>query len=180
MINDELQNRPPPRSPSSLSTSFPNQTKKQSVSSIKAYIQSRTHRVTATLLLVSCSFVLLNTPYCVVWIANYLENFGNATLKSVKEITELFMLTNFCINFLLYCVSGKAFRNELAYILRCRWRELYDRSEAERAARKKSRPKIEIQLNETKLKPRALSCCPNDQPCRTSSYALYTNKNLHR
>ncbi|CAF1339747.1 unnamed protein product [Adineta ricciae] len=180
LINDELQNRPPPRSPSTLSTSFPNQTKKQSVSSIKAYIQSRTHRVTATLLLVSCSFVLLNTPYCVVWIANYLEKFGNATLKSVKEITELFMLTNFCINFLLYCVSGKAFRTELAYILRCRWRELYDRSEAERAARKKSRPKIEIQLNETKLKPRALSCCPNDQPYRTSSYGLYTNKNLHR
>ncbi|UJR16461.1 hypothetical protein I4U23_003363 [Adineta vaga] len=181
LINDEHQNQPPPpRSPSTLSANSHQQTKKPSVTSIKAHIQSRTHRVTATLLLVSCSFLLLNTPYCLVWIANYLQDFGNATLISLKEITELFMLTNFCINFLLYCVSGKVFRNELGYILRCKWRELYDRNEIERAARRKSRPKIEIQLNEVKVKPRTSSFCQNnDQPNQRSSFSIYTKKFQH-
>ena len=94
-----------------------------------------------TLLLVSCSFLLLNSPYCATWIANYVHGFRNATLKSIKEITELFMLTNFCINFLLYCVSGKVFRGELVYLLRCQWRELYDRHEVDRHAQRKPRAK---------------------------------------
>jgi hypothetical protein len=68
---------------------------------VKSYIQSRTS-VTVTLLLVSCSFLLLNSPYCVVWIANYIHGFKNATLRSIKEITELFMLTTFFINILLF------------------------------------------------------------------------------
>lgn len=123
---------------------------KQSSTTVKTYIQSRTNRVTMTLLLVSCSFLLLNSPYCAVWIANYAHDFSNATLKSVKEITELFMLTNFCINFLLYCVSGKVFRGELVFLLRCRWRELYDRNEIERLAYRRSRRKPDIQMHASK------------------------------
>ncbi len=147
---------------------------------MKTYIQSRTHRVTATLLLVSCSFLLLNTPYCVLWIANYVHGFRNTKLKSIKEITELFMLTNFCINFLLYCVSGKVFRSELICLLRCQWKELYDRNEGERFAYRKSRPRIEIQLNETKLRPRSISLYPierqQQQQQRRLSASSYTNK----
>jgi hypothetical protein len=141
---------------------------KYSICTVKNYIQSRTQRVTATLLLVSCSFLLLNTPYCVLWIANYVHGFNNITLKSIKEITELFMLTNFCINFLLYCVSGKAFRSELICLLRCRWKELYERNDGERLAYKKYRSKIEMQLNETKLRTRSLSLCQNEQQPRLS------------
>ncbi len=151
---------------------------KHSICSVKTYIQSRTHRVTATLLLVSCSFLLLNTPYCVLWIANYVHRFENVKLKSIKEITELFMLTNFCINFLLYCVSGKVFRSELICLLRCQWKELYERNEGERLAHRKSRPKIEIQLNETKLRSRSCSLYPNEQQPqqRRLSTSSYTNK----
>jgi hypothetical protein len=126
-----------------------------SSSNVKSYIQSRTSRVTVTLLLVSCSFLLLNSPYCAVWIANYVHRFRNATLKSIKEITELFMLTNFCINFLLYCVSGKVFRGELMYLLRCQWKELYNRNEGERMGYKKPPTKTNIQLQQTKLKANA-------------------------
>ena len=141
---------------------------KNSSPSIKTYIQSRTHRVTVTLLLVSCSFLLLNTPYCALWITNYIQGFSNATLKSLKEISEIFMLTNFCINFLLYCVSGKVFRNELICLLRYQWRELYDKNEGERRAQRRYRPKIEMQLQETKQHNRRLSPCPNDQQQRVS------------
>jgi hypothetical protein len=78
------------------------------------------------------------------------------------------MLMNFCINFLLYCVSGKVFRSELICLLRCQWNELYDKSKGERAAQRKSRPKIEIQLNEQKFKPRSFSLHSNDQKNRLS------------
>jgi hypothetical protein len=84
------------------------------------------------------------------------------------------MLTNFCINFLLYCVSGKAFRSELICLLRCRWKELYERNDGERLAYKKCRSKIEMQLNETKLRTRSLSLCQNDQQPRLS-ISSYTN-----
>ena len=123
---------------------------KQSSTSVQSYIQSRAHRVTITLLLVSCSFLLLNAPYCAVWIANYIHGFRNATLKSVKEITELFMLTNFSINFLLYCVSGKAFRSELIYLLRCEWKILYDKRDGERKTQNAARLQLEIQARASK------------------------------
>jgi len=119
---------------------------------VKNYIQSRTHRVTVTLLLVSCSFLLLNSPYCALWIANYIHGFRNTTLKSIKEITELFMLTNFCINFLLYCLSGKIFRSELISLLRCQWKVLYNRHDGERMSKKILRPKTNIELQESKGK----------------------------
>ena len=132
--------------------------------------------MTATLLLVSCSFLLLNSPYCVIWIANYIHGFGNVYLKSIKEITELFMLTNFCINFLLYCVSGKVFRSELICLLRCQWKELYDRNDGERMNNhRKARPRMDIQLHEARLKPHSLSLYPIEQQRRLSNTS-YTNQ----
>lgn len=162
-MNDEIrQQRPPTQSLSHGSLIIPTQPK-YSVCSVKSYIQSRTHRVTATLLLVSCSFLLLNTPYCALWIANYIHDFRNTTLRSIKEITELLMLTNFCINFLLYCVSGKVFRSELLCLLRCRWRELYEKGDGDRLAHRKSRPKIEIKLKGVNPRSRSISLFKNDQ-----------------
>ncbi|CAF3790844.1 unnamed protein product [Rotaria socialis] len=165
------------RSLSSASANFSLQTK-YSVSSAKNQIHSRTQRVTATLLLVSCSFLLLNSPYCAVWIANYVHGFKNSTLKSIKEITELFMLTNFCINFLLYCVSGKVFRSELLCLLRCQWKELYDRYEGERKVQRKTRSKVEIQLNEKKFEIRAPCLRRNDQQRHLTASSLKNSKCL--
>jgi hypothetical protein len=150
-LTDETQSYSPSRSYSNPYVNYPTNIKPTSTD-VKTYIQSRANRVTVTLLLVSCSFLLLNSPYCAVWITNYVHGFRNATLKSIKEITELFMLTNFCINFLLYCLSGKIFRGELMYLLRCQWKELYQRKEAERMSMRNRRPKINIQLQETKAK----------------------------
>ena len=143
-INDSGLNEDSPRPSCSRSLSNPSTNSppitRQSSRYIQNYIQSRTNRVTMTLLLVSCSFLLLNSPYCAIWLANYVQRFRNTTLKSVKEITELFMLTNFCINFLLYCLSGKTFRSELMCLLRCRWKELYDKHETNRTSKRKARP----------------------------------------
>jgi hypothetical protein len=62
------------------------------------------------------------------------------------------MLTNFCINFLLYCLSGKIFRSELISLLRCQWKVLYNRHDGERMSKKILRPKTNIQLQESKGK----------------------------
>ena len=87
------------------------------------------------------------------------------------------MLTNFCINFLLYCVSGKAFRSELICLLRCQWKDLYEKSgDGERLALRKSRQKLILQLNDTKLKPRSFSLYPNEQQHRLS-LSPRTNRN---
>ncbi|UJR29960.1 hypothetical protein I4U23_017507 [Adineta vaga] len=143
----------------SLNSSLPS---KQSSTNMKNYIQARTNRVTLTLLLVSCSFLLLNSPYCAVWIANYIHGFNNMTLKSIKEITELFMLTNFSINFLLYCVSGKVFRDELMYILRCQWKDLYNKHEVKKPAHLK----CNIQLQESTPKFRTTKLTTKYSPNR--------------
>ncbi len=150
-MNNENQNNSQSLSCSNPSVNYPTNIK-QSSTQVKTYIQSRTNRVTLTLLLVSCSFLLLNSPYCAVWIANYVHGFRNATLKSIKEITELFMLTNFCINFVLYCLSGKIFRVELMYLIRCQWKELYKRNEKGSINKKYLRSKMNIQLQQSKLK----------------------------
>jgi len=134
---------------------------RNSSQNVKTYIQSRTNRVTVTLLLVSCSFLLLNSPYCAIWIVNYIQGFSNSILKSIKEITELFMLTNFCINFLLYCLSGKIFRSELMYLLRCQWKQLYNKHENERLSKRFSRPKANIQMRESQNKLHPNQCLAN-------------------
>lgn len=86
-----------------------------------------------------------------MWIVNYVQRFRNATLKSIKEITELFMLTNFCINFWLYCVSGKVFRDELMHILRCQWNELYKKKEGKKQPHAKQR--MQLQQSPAKFRP---------------------------
>ncbi|CAF1666989.1 unnamed protein product, partial [Didymodactylos carnosus] len=91
----------------------------------QTHLKERTQRITVTLLLVSCSFLLLNAPYCILWLLNYINKFQNQNLKSIKELTELFMLTNFCINFLLYCIGGKLFRSQLKCLLKCRFNDMY-------------------------------------------------------
>ncbi|CAF0758409.1 unnamed protein product [Adineta steineri] len=140
-VPDETKSQSMVRSYSNQQLTCPT-IKKQSSVNVKNYIQSRTNRVTLTLLLVSCSFLLLNSPYCAVYFVNYVQSFRNTALNSIKEITELFMLMNFCINFLLYCVSGKVFRDELMCILRCQWKQLYNKKEG----KKQVRPIINLQL----------------------------------
>lgn len=86
------------------------------------------------------------------------------------------MLTNFCINFLLYCVSGKVFRSELICLLRCQWKELYDRTDGERVNHhRKHRPRIDIQLHEARIKPQSISLYPIEQQRRLSNTS-YSNQ----
>ncbi|XP_063702362.1 galanin-like G-protein coupled receptor npr-9 [Culicoides brevitarsis] len=73
-------------------------------------------KVTKMLLLVSSVFVLLNLPSYLVRVMAYIETEPSET-QSASKITIilqyycwLFFITNFGINFVLYCMSGQNFR----------------------------------------------------------------------
>ncbi|XP_050098279.1 neuropeptides capa receptor-like [Anopheles aquasalis] len=70
-------------------------------------------KVTKMLLIVSTVFVCLNLPSYIVRVKIYLEadpNQPNPNLYLVQTFCQLFFMTNFGINFILYCVSGQNFR----------------------------------------------------------------------
>ncbi|XP_058065813.1 growth hormone secretagogue receptor type 1-like [Anopheles bellator] len=68
-------------------------------------------KVTKMLLIVSTVFVCLNLPSYIIRVKIYLETEQtNMNLYLVQNCCQLFFMTNFGINFILYCVSGQNFR----------------------------------------------------------------------
>ncbi|KAH9515518.1 hypothetical protein Btru_011320 [Bulinus truncatus] len=86
-------------------------------------------RLTALLLTVSCTFLVLTLPNNIVMIITRLWNDtsgkNNGELRSVAQfqliraITELLMYTNHSINFFLYCATGHKFRQQILDLFRC-------------------------------------------------------------
>ncbi|XP_052846534.1 galanin-like G-protein coupled receptor npr-9 isoform X1 [Drosophila gunungcola] len=78
-------------------------------------------KVTKMLLIVSTVFVCLNLPSCLLRIEAYLETESarneNSTI-ALQYIFHAFFITNFGINFVLYCVSGQNFRKAVLSIFR--------------------------------------------------------------
>ena len=82
-------------------------------------------QVTVMLLTVSFVFCILITPYAIFFIGkNYwidltdMENY--ARLALAQQCCIFMIMLNHSINFVLYFVSGKRFRNELIRVLLCR------------------------------------------------------------
>ncbi|XP_017027973.1 thyrotropin-releasing hormone receptor [Drosophila kikkawai] len=78
-------------------------------------------KVTKMLLIVSTVFVCLNLPSCLLRIEAYWETESarneNSTI-ALQYIFHAFFITNFGINFVLYCVSGQNFRKAVLSIFR--------------------------------------------------------------
>uniref|UniRef100_A0A182WM51 G-protein coupled receptors family 1 profile domain-containing protein n=1 Tax=Anopheles minimus TaxID=112268 RepID=A0A182WM51_9DIPT len=71
-------------------------------------------KVTKMLLIVSTVFVCLNLPSYIVRVKIYLETeHTNMNIYLVQNCCQLFFMTNFGINFILYCVSGQNFRKAI-------------------------------------------------------------------
>ncbi|XP_053956244.1 neuropeptides capa receptor [Anastrepha ludens] len=78
-------------------------------------------KVTKMLLIVSTVFVCLNLPSCVMRIKTYLETQTSTNEKTtviLQYIFQLLFITNFGINFVLYCVSGQNFRKAVLSMFR--------------------------------------------------------------
>lgn len=76
-------------------------------------------KLTIMLLAVSFSFIITTFPVNIYLILDSLWKDKNGGLKPlvrqalIATITELLMYTNHCINFYLYCATGKKFRNHM-------------------------------------------------------------------
>ncbi|CAG7715012.1 unnamed protein product [Allacma fusca] len=78
-------------------------------------------RVTKTLLLVSTVFLVLNLPAHAVRAVAYVQSLWGLAipeeLQAVQQWTNILFNTNFGVNFLLYCLSGRNFRKSLWSII---------------------------------------------------------------
>ncbi|XP_055704123.1 pyrokinin-1 receptor isoform X2 [Phlebotomus papatasi] len=70
-------------------------------------------KVTKMLLMVSTVFVCLNLPSYAMRVRAYIETQPTKTTLVIQYYCWLFFITNFGINFALYCVSGQNFRKAL-------------------------------------------------------------------
>ncbi|XP_041363568.1 neuropeptide SIFamide receptor-like [Gigantopelta aegis] len=83
--------------------------------------QSQSSSLTAMLLSVSFTYVVTTTPFCIFTIYSNVFSYDGydsdqheAVEKLVLSVVNMLQYTNNCINFILYCISGKRFRNELS------------------------------------------------------------------
>ncbi|XP_041363545.1 C-C chemokine receptor type 1-like [Gigantopelta aegis] len=83
--------------------------------------QSQSSSLTVMLLSVSFTYVVCTTPFSIFVIysnvfapGEYESAHDQAVDKLVWSVVNMLQYTNNCINFILYCVSGKRFRNELS------------------------------------------------------------------
>jgi len=92
--------------------------------------RQRDHNVTYLLLVVSSTFVVLNVPYCVCWLALFFYHISldpatsscaarrlDGSLLAAKYVATVPYCLNYGVNFALYSVCARAFRDQLVRIL---------------------------------------------------------------
>ena len=92
--------------------------------------RQRDYNVTVLLLVVSTTFVVLNVPYCISWFALFVHhvNLDPATsscaarrlfnsLLAAKYVATVPYCLNYGVNFALYSVCARAFREQLVRVL---------------------------------------------------------------
>ena len=86
-------------------------------------MKSAENQLTIMFLLVTTLFLILLCPTYVRFIYLSFANPGTpleyANQILIFQITIRLYMTNSAVNFFLYCISGKKFRNDLKEILRC-------------------------------------------------------------
>lgn len=83
---------------------------------------------TVTLFAVSFFFVAFNAPYFIVWFRNFLNSkylskeLIDNDIEYWRDVLDNFrtiFYMNYSINFFLYSISGRSFRNQLRQLLKC-------------------------------------------------------------
>ena len=88
-------------------------------------------RATSILVLISFVYVILNVPYAISWLCffipaqkDWIEKETRRKIFGVVYILEIFHISNYCINFFLYCISSRVIRSELKLMLLITFRTL--------------------------------------------------------
>ena len=92
-------------------------TRNSSISSMKDNSQFAAR----ILLVLSTTFVILNTPYCICWLTFFVQHHilrrDVTGFYAAKYITSVPYYLNYGVNFILYSLTGKTFREELVRML---------------------------------------------------------------
>ncbi|XP_076437035.1 uncharacterized protein LOC143276430 [Babylonia areolata] len=82
--------------------------------------------VTLTVVAVSVAFVALTLPASINFIVNFLAihhgrmtGYKRAMTSFVNAVTRVLMHVNHAVNFYLYCLTGRRFREEFVNVMRC-------------------------------------------------------------
>ncbi len=78
---------------------------------------SRVNQMMIMLILVSVSFIVLTAPWCIYIL---LRNFAGIYVPEYGNTAYLLLALNHSINFWLYCLSGKRFRQDFVNMISCR------------------------------------------------------------
>ena len=87
--------------------------------------KSQNKQITKTLLIVSFTFLILTLPICIVLIVEknwdfFSDPYQFAVWLVLRAVSAVLELTNHSVNFFLYCLGGKRFREEfLRLMFRC-------------------------------------------------------------
>lgn len=79
------------------------------------------HRITPTLIALIVLFTILVAPADFVVFARLVDSLSYTAFKMATMATNLLLLTNFAINFVLYCVVNVQFRKTVRDIVMCQW-----------------------------------------------------------
>lgn len=79
------------------------------------------HRITPTLIALIVLFTVLVAPADFVVFARLVDSISYTAFKMATMITNVLLLINFAINFVLYCVVNVQFRKTVRDIVTCMW-----------------------------------------------------------
>ena len=81
--------------------------------------------LTIMLLAISSAFILLNLPYFVVWVQQFLQSIDPDdpltahSIRSSLYVTKTIFNLNYAINFFVYCLTGTYYRSVIVRMLTC-------------------------------------------------------------
>ncbi len=77
---------------------------------------AQVNNMTIMLLCVSLSFLILTAPWCIYIIMN---SVNGSYIQLFADVSFLLLAMNHSINFILYCLSGRRFRQKFVNMFRC-------------------------------------------------------------
>lgn len=77
--------------------------------------RSREISLTVTLIFMNLTFIICNFPVCIFMYSDHIQTaIGSGEVgEPIKNLLVMFAYTDNSLNFLLYCITGARFRNEL-------------------------------------------------------------------
>ena len=77
---------------------------------------------TIALLAIAITFLVVRTPYMIIFLLQHTlsDSFDTRTLYVAHKLAYVLAVSNYSLNFILFCITGESFRKELKRFLACK------------------------------------------------------------